>query len=128
MQKGNKMAKGFKTGGRNFEKGNPGGPGRPNRKITEIRKINKYVIDELLHKYSYMPFSELPAVVKDKETNALEALIASVYFHGVKNGDQLRLNFLLDRLIGKVKDEVDHNVKVDLHTQIVDLISKIEQP
>lgn len=122
------MARGKKTGGRDFTPGHKGYSGRPNHKVTEARRLNKERVLELLNEFSEKPFSELPSLIKNENTKSIEALVASVFYHGVKSGDHARLNFLLDRLIGKVKEEVDHTVKIDLHTQIVDIISKIEEP
>lgn len=51
---------------------------------------------------------QLQAILKDPKTKVIDALVASIALHGIKKGDNARMNFLLDRIIGKVKDQVEH--------------------
>jgi len=43
--------------------------------------------------------------------SALEAMICSVIITAVKSGDFTRLNGLLDRTLGKVKEEIEQTIK-----------------
>lgn len=80
----------------------------------------------MLNKFLEWPLEELVQFTQNKSSPVLETLIARVLLEAIKRGDQVRLNFLLDRLIGKVKDEIDHNIKGSIHAQIVDIINKVE--
>src|SRR5688572_6480943 len=49
------------------------------------------------------------AVEEDNRTPALEKAIASILLRSIKSGDFQGLNGLLDRLIGKVTDKIEHS-------------------
>lgn len=112
------MAQGKKTGGRNFAKGNPGGPGRPSFGITQARNLNKEECEDLLNKLIRLPQEKLREIMSDNETQGLDALIASIIIKGIEFGDYSRLNFLFDRLIGKVKEPVEVSGSVTLESLI----------
>lgn len=104
------MAKGIKTGGRNFQKGVSGNPnGRPKLppEIKQIQKMSPTFVRAMINKLSRMTKDELATHLKDPKTPVLEVTLGSIYAKAIKDGDYMRLNFLLDRTIGKVKDEVD---------------------
>lgn len=112
------MTHGRKTGGRNFQKGQSGNPKGMNSKgITEARKLNKALVTELLNKFINMPTCDLVDFVRrnTKEQGSdptIETLVASILIKAINEGDQARLNFILDRLIGKVTDKVEHSLPV----------------
>ena len=112
------MAHGRKTGGRNFQKGQSGNPkGMNSKAITEARKLNKALVTELLNKFINMPTCDLVDFVRrnTKEQGSdptIETLVASILIKAINEGDQARLNFILDRLIGKVTDKVEHSLPV----------------
>jgi hypothetical protein len=54
-----------------------------------------------------MPFNEIKGIVERKEGTMLELMVASIISKGLATGDQQRLNFLLDRLVGKTPDRVE---------------------
>jgi hypothetical protein len=107
------MAKGMKTGGRNFQKGVSGNPnGRPKLppEIKQIQKMSPTFVRAMINKLSRMTKDELAIHLKDPKTPVLEVTLGSIYAKAIKDGDYMRLNFLLDRTIGKVKEEVDISV------------------
>lgn len=95
------MAKNMKTGGRDFQPGNPGRPPLPSD-VKEIRRLNTVEFERLANKYLYMSADEAEVRMKDKSLPLVELMIASVIHQAIARGDQLRLNFVLDRLIGRV--------------------------
>jgi hypothetical protein len=50
---------------------------------------------------------ELRKVVADKNTDAADLMICQIVINAIKTGDQKRLEFILDRTIGKVKDTLE---------------------
>lgn len=52
--------------------------------------------------------TELEAAMKDRTKEAMDLWIIRIVLLGIKNGDHIRLNFMFDRLIGKVTDKVEH--------------------
>lgn len=107
--------KGKKTGGRDFKPGQSGNPnGRPKipSDIRELRKINQSSVEVLLNKYLHMKFPELKQMIEAQDAEASDMLVATVIYKGITKGDHYRLNFLLDRLIGKVTDKVEVKLPV----------------
>ena len=65
------------------------------------------MIADCMSKYIGMSVEELGEVVKNSKLPVLDMLIARVLATGIQKADQSRFNFILERMIGKVKDEVD---------------------
>jgi hypothetical protein len=95
-----------------FKKGqvaNPGG--RVKGLLTRTALENK--ISVAMNKTA----KKLKEELKSGELSAIDAMIASIICRAVDNGDHLRLDFVLNRILGKVKDvvEVDSkNVEIKL--------------
>ncbi len=113
-----------------FKKGqasNPNSGRKPTSpEMKEARKINRAIFEEVLNKYLYVPVYELEEFLIDKNNLSLDSLVVSILNEAIKKGDQVRLNFVLDRLLGKVKDVVDHNITGSFHSQVVDMISNLD--
>lgn len=96
-----------------FKKGQSGNPnGRPRipEDLKMARRLNKLELEKLLNQFLFMTPIEMEARVKSQDVTAIEAMIGSIIIKAVKDGDQQRLNFILERLIGKVKDQIDLTV------------------
>lgn len=105
------MAKGKKTGGRDFlpgQSGNPNGQPKVPQEIKDARQLTKLELERLLNKYMVMTKDEVQEALKNPATPALELMIGSIVAKAVSGGDDKRLNFLLERMIGKVKEKVEH--------------------
>lgn len=104
------MAKGKKTGGSDIKKGeirNPNGrPPTPDY-LKAANKITKLKFQEILHKYCNHSLEELKLVYTRKTTTALDLVVIKILIEAIRRGDEKRLGFLLDRIIGKVKEEVE---------------------
>ncbi len=83
-----------------FKKGNPGG-GRPKGLLRsdDVKRV--------LGKFWRMTKAQLKAVLDDEKSSMGELMVAAIMARAVKDGDANRLNFLLDRGIGRVKPEPD---------------------
>lgn len=79
-----------------FQKGNPGGPGRPRAVLTRAQ------VEVLFQRFSTKTRDQLQAVIVDHKSTMLEIMIATVMIKAAKDGDAMRLQFLLDRAVGKV--------------------------
>lgn len=105
------MAKGKKTGGRNFQKGVSGNPkGRPPlpKELNEALRMTRKEFTELLVKYLAYSLEDLKKTQKAKETKALDRIVIAVIVNAIAKGDDRRLDFLMNRIIGKVKDVIEH--------------------
>jgi hypothetical protein len=97
-----------------FKPGQSGNPnGRPQLSADE-RRIRKLTNDEIKEVGSLLlagKESELAALVASDETPILKKWMANVALIGLKSGDERRMTALLDRIVGKVKEEIDINVR-----------------
>ncbi len=102
------MARGKKTGGRDFLPGNSGNPngGPPTPDVREARKANKEQLTLILTKQLVMTRSELQALAANKDTPSMELLVASILSRAINTGDYSRATFLFDRAFGKVTDKI----------------------
>lgn len=99
-----------KTGGRDFKKGQSGNPnGRPKmpKELREAKRMRKTEFIGLLVKYLGHTLEELGAAKKDKKTPAIDRIVIAIVLNAIKHGDYKRLDFLMDRIIGKVQAKVD---------------------
>lgn len=104
------MARGFKTGGRDFKKGvsgNPkGGPGAP----QELKDLRKYSVNEIRGMVSVLLRATRPEVLRlidDDSTPILENIMAQVLIKTYESGNFMMLDAVLNRVIGKVKERFE---------------------
>lgn len=104
------MAKGKKTGGKNFQKGqvsNPLGGGAITPQVRAIRKITMEHIEEVGEIILDGNLTKLSELAKDPSTSVLKVWIAKAAAEGIRKGDLSSLEMILNRMIGKVRDKVD---------------------
>lgn len=95
--------------GRPFKKGNPGGPGRPRspKHIKRLAKLTREEAKQLFVELMHKSQREIEEICADKDRTVLELAVAKVALEAVKGGDISRIGFMLDRTIGRVKEEVE---------------------
>lgn len=98
----------FKPG----QSGNPGGKPKLPQELKRTDKLSKIKFREYLNKFIHMTKTELVAELQKPGSTMLEQLVGGMIARTVKDQDPVRANFLLDRLIGKVKDEMDVELKM----------------
>ncbi len=102
-----------------FQKGNKLGKDRymPEGLLAQ-RRLTRVRLEEILQKYLGTPLTKLKELIKDPgDTPAIELIIVSVLAKSITHGDQHRLEFLLNRIIGKVPDKVHVTDETD-HEEI----------
>ena len=87
----------------------PGQSGNPSGKPKQL--LTKDKVSSILGKFATMTQEQLQAVVTDKKSTMIEIMIASVMVKAAKDGDYARLDFLLTRSVGKVKDEIEQTIR-----------------
>jgi hypothetical protein len=92
----------FKPG----QSGNPGGRVKMPDDIKAAKRLNKIELERLLNRLIWMTKEELLAHLRDKETPGFEVLIGNIVLKGIAGGDHQRAEFLIQRLVGKVQDEL----------------------
>lgn len=85
------------------------GPGRPKLYNTEkgAKIFNQMDLLRHCNDLIQMGQTDLLKVAKDPNEPAIRVAVASVLLHGIKKGDQARLEMILNRMVGKVRDIVD---------------------
>lgn len=140
---------GKKTGGRNFAKGQSGNPNGRTPLPQEVREFReaarKDVVEEIKYLWS-LSISDLNQIIgkpkkfnengeeeetaeeEENKTPALRVAIAKVIVNAARDGNMFNLDRILDRVIGKVKEEVDlnHGLQDSFHSKVVDLIEQLD--
>ncbi len=95
--------------GRPFTKGNKFGKGRPplTKEEKEVMKLARHEVTKVISKYFGFNREEVREVMANPQTVMLDAMVLSVMSHALKKGDEKRLNWLLEQVVGKVKDKVE---------------------
>lgn len=104
------MAKGTKTGGKDFEKGHSVRSGGPGPVPPEIRLIALKTKKEALARLSQMlqkPFDEVVSIFRDGSLSSFDHVLAALIVHA-KKGSARHMQEMLDRLYGKVTEQVEH--------------------
>lgn len=92
-------------------------PGHEVRKPTvdltmaEVKRVNRQLIEETFACYLTKRYGEVKQINSDDNKPVLDRIVSSVIVHAVNNGDAARLNFLLDRTIGKAKEQIEITAK-----------------
>lgn len=102
---------GTKTGGRNFKKGQSGNPGGMTKEQAKARHLTKETLKDLLNTLAGATMDDLRMIMDKRDTTALTRMIISGILSADASGDWRQIELVLQRLVGKVKDEVDVNVK-----------------
>lgn len=105
------MAKGKKTGGKDFQLGHeptPGG-GRPRLSVHDkaFRAMNGSRLAEILNTLINCSKEEIMEKAKDPSLSIFELAIASILSKAVQQGDHKRIDAILDRLVGKPKQSIE---------------------
>lgn len=77
------------------------------RDLAVANSLTKAKLEGLLNLHLWMTEKQLEKVVNDSKTPMISKAIASIITKAIENGDDRRLTFILDRLIGKPKEEID---------------------
>ena len=102
-----------KTGGRDFKPGQSGNPsGRPGlpAEVKEAKKLNRVEVEAAIAKYVRATKQEIEAVHMNPLSTAADQVICSVLLKAIEHGDEKRLDFILNRTIGKVPDKLDATI------------------
>lgn len=103
MAKGQVPKHAFKKG----QSGNPSGRPKLPADILEGRKLNQIEVARILNRFSNYTLIQLKEILESPESTTLELAIGKIMAEGIKTGDQSRINFILDRMIGKVPDKIE---------------------
>lgn len=69
-----------------------------------VQKLGRDLVESKLTSMLQKTTAELEAIEKSRTAQSLDIFISKIILQGIKSGDQYKLNFIFDRLIGKVTD------------------------
>ena len=128
------IAKGRKTGGRNFEKGgvsNPKGGGALSPRVRAIRKITLEHIEEVADVILDSNLEKLKEMASHPDASVLKVWLAKSAAEGIRKGDLQSLTTILDRVMGKPKERHEVSgvdgapIEVDTKVTVVPLAERM---
>lgn len=149
------MAKkrGIKTGGRDWvpgQSGNPNGQPKVPLKLREFQSMaKKEIVEEFQYLWS-MTESDLLEIIRIKPGNyedqpggakpdleknieiengvpAVRKFIARAIMKAVRTGDMTHIDQILNRVIGKVKEEIDLNSNMSFHRRLMKAMNELDE-
>lgn len=110
------------------QSGNPNGMKPMPKHLKNVKDLDARVVQKTLSYFMEMDYNQLTEVLKDKSRPVMDHMIARICAMAIKNGDQQRLDFLFNRIIGKVKDKVEQTttLKVGSPEELIKLSLKAE--
>ena len=90
----------FKTG---HDKAGPGRPKIP-PEIRMASKLTRRKLEAAMNRLLFKEKRELEDIIDSDFTTALDCALARILLLTARDGDQKRLDFFFDRLVGKVKE------------------------
>lgn len=85
-------------------------------KLKNLTKVELVEVGNLIIKGSV---SQLQRMAKAKEASVLAVMTAAICARVIEKGDYHAWNAILDRLIGKVKEELHHSGSIDGNTRVI---------
>lgn len=95
--------------------GNPLGKPKTPPDLLKAKNLTRIELERLLNKFINMPRGDLAAYANKQDATAMELMMASIVSKAIIQGDTQRLDFLLNRLVGKVPDKVEATVTNPFH-------------
>ncbi len=78
--------------------------------LKEARVENANAFESTIYKYLKFTAPELRTILSDPTTPARDLVVIKILARAIEQGDHQRLNFLLERTIGKVVERVEATV------------------
>lgn len=88
----------------------------PLRRLKELTKDELYEVGSLIVK---SPHTALAIIEKSKDATTLHKMIAAIARSVIDDGNVHAFNVLMDRLVGKVKEQVEHSGSIEGMPQVI---------
>jgi len=99
-----------KVNGRPWKKGQSGNPKGRVKLTPDQRKMKSLTQDEYLNianELIYLNLRDLVQLTKEDTTSSLKMMMIAVIVRAIKTGDEKKITFYLDRLIGTIRSKVE---------------------
>lgn len=96
-----------KTQWKKGQSGNPSGQPKIPEDIKAMRKLTAIEFERAVNRYLFEDRSVVAKAAADPNTPVIELLITSILHKAVSQGDEKRLGFFLDRLLGRVANRIE---------------------
>ncbi len=106
-----------------FKKGeitNPKGRPKTPDDIAFAKELNKAFVEVKIGELLRKSINELEVLLRDKDKESIDHFIGRIIINGIVTGDHRRLNFLFDRIIGKVTEKVDVQLPAPFLVESID--------
>jgi len=88
------------------QSGNPKGVPRPSPEDKTIKHLTQYEFRQVFSEFIGLTKEQIIAISKDPNSTALRLMVASVLVKAINNGDADRLEYFIQRIAGKMKENV----------------------
>ncbi len=88
------------------QSGNPSGNAGDPPELKKLKNLTKGELVDVGNMVVKGDFDSLQKLAKDKKATVLQRMLAAVAVKVIEKGDMHSLDILLNRMVGKVKDEV----------------------
>ncbi len=122
------MAKGRKTGGKNFPKGTSGNPKGRTPVPPEVKEARKYTSAELelsMTKLLTMPLEDLKEVSENPRSSTIDSILSKILLRARRDGSYSHVNFFIERMFGKVPDKMQ--MSGSLNAGLVGIIGQVQK-
>jgi hypothetical protein len=102
--------------------GNPTGKPKLPQDVRDAQRLTTIEFTRIVNKYLSMTKDELKAMASHPDTKVLSLMIASLVSKAVLEGDDRRMGFLLDRIIGKVPQPI----VAQIDPQLLELVKEMQ--
>ena len=89
---------------------NPNGRPKLDKDVQEASRLTKTMILEILTQYMSMDVNSLKVMLQDPTKPVIHHIVGRVALKAINSGDHQRLDFFMNRMIGKVTDKVEHSL------------------
>jgi hypothetical protein len=123
------MARGKKTGGRNFKPGvvtNPNGRPPLPPELKELRAQRQTDLELSIYKYTNMSLDELKKEFAKPEKSAIDLLVMKCLIKAIEKGDFSWVEPMLVRSHGKVTDKIQVDASLQVQSVHDHIIREIE--
>lgn len=79
--------------------------------LKQARLENAKDIEAIMYKYMNSTIEELKSAFADPLTSSKELIVIQILITAIKQADEKRFDFILNRTIGKVVEKIDHTVE-----------------